>query len=75
MTEVKDCIPGYELLERITKEDREAMTCKHTWKNDPMFEDGAVEMFTSMQGEEMRQFCTVCGKIRYVPKNVEFEKY
>lgn len=39
--------------------------CNHDWKNDPMFEDGAVMMFTSMQGEEMRQGCLKCGKVRY----------
>lgn len=43
--------------------------CFHDWKNDPNFEDGIVEMFTSMQGEEMRQYCTKCSDVRYIPKN------
>ena len=34
-----------------------------------MFEDGCVVMFTSMQGEEMRQYCSKCDKVRYVPKD------
>ena len=42
--------------------------CTHEWKNDPMFEDGIVMMITSMQGEEMRQGCMKCGKVRYVSK-------
>jgi len=42
--------------------------CSHEWKNDPMFEDGVVMMITSMQGEEMRQYCMKCSKVRYVSK-------
>ena len=41
---------------------------EHVWKNDPMFEDGTVEMFTSMQGNEMRQYCETCKQVRYIPK-------
>lgn len=44
------------------------MTCEHDWKNDPMFEDDAVMMITSMNGEEMRQGCMKCGQIQYIPK-------
>ena len=40
----------------------------HDWQNDPIFENGVVEMFTSMQGKEMRQFCSKCGIVRYIPK-------
>ena len=57
---------------RETNGDLEEV-CSHNWQNDPMFEDGAVIMFTSMQGEEMRQFCSKCGEVRYIPKETKTE--
>ena len=44
---------------------------EHEWENDEMFESGCVTMITNdghPLGEEMRQVCIFCGKVRYVPK-------
>lgn len=46
---------------------------KHLWKNDPLFEDGIAVMITNDNpdnrlGEEMRQFCEICRKVRYIQK-------
>ena len=37
----------------------------HVWKNDPMFEDGSVVLEFNC-GREMRQYCEICGSVRYV---------
>ena len=42
--------------------------CNHDWKNDPMFEDETVMIITSIYGDEMRQFCSKCHNVRFVPK-------
>ena len=51
----------------------ECQSGNHLWKNDPMFEDGIALIITNDNpdnrlGEEMRQFCEVCGKVRYIQK-------
>lgn len=44
------------------------MGCKHDWKIDPMFANGAVMMFFGKIGQvkrEMRYFCNKCGGVKY----------
>ncbi len=39
----------------------------HQWKNDKNFEDGGVILdFDGV--DEMRQYCRICNKVRYVAR-------
>ena len=58
--------PDEEIIERD-----KSMKCEHEWKNDEMFESGAVMMLAGPIGEvesEMRQTCNKCRTVRYIPK-------
>lgn len=50
------------------------MKCNHEWKNDELFESGAVKIIFGQLGylkEEMRQVCDKCQKVRYIPKEAD----